>query len=133
MPFLSTRNAWRALAAGLCMALSYSPAAAQMLASAHAQTYDFLTVTAIEAPTRNMAKLLFSPAVNGRNEIQLEPVGAFSSATLLEQLRHNNELLVQSLGELSAAGWELIQVSPAPLTVDKNVATTRYLLRKAKS
>jgi len=80
-----------------------------------------------------MAKLLFAPAFNGHTEIQLETVGAISSAAVLEQLRQNNEILTRALGELSAAGWELIQVSPAPLTFDKDVATTRYLLRKAKN
>ncbi len=87
----------------------------------------------VEAPTKNMAKLLIAPAFNGRTEVQLEPAGGFSAATILERVRHNNEVLAQSLGELSGAGWELIQVSPAPLVVDKTVTATRYLLRKAKN
>lgn len=131
MPFRSILLSWYSLA--LSLALGSSPVAAQLLAPTHGQAYDFLTVTAIEAPTRPMAKLLFAPAVNGCTELQLEPVGAFSTATLLAQVRHNNELLVQSLGELSAAGWELIQVAPAPLTTAKEVTATRYLLRRAKN
>lgn len=133
MRVLSLLNSWRALGVGVCLALGSQPAAAQLLASSRGQTYDFLTVTAIEAPTKNMAKLLFTPAFNGHAEIQLDAVGAFSTATILEQLRHNEELVTQSLGELSAAGWELIQVASAPLATNKSVATTRYLLRKAKN
>ena len=116
----------------MLLALGSHAAAAQMLPTATGQAHDFMTLTSIEAPTKKMAKLLFAPAFNGRTEVQLESVIAFSSATILEQLRHNNEMLTQTLGELSAAGWELIQVSPAPLAFDKDVATTRYLLRRAR-
>jgi hypothetical protein len=133
MPFSSVFNAGRALGVGLLLIIGSPPATAQLLPAGHAQAYDFLTVTTIEAPTKKMAKLLFAPAFNGRTEIQLESIGALSAASLLEQLRHNNELLAQSLGELSAAGWELLQVSPAPFVGDKAVTTTRYLFRKAKS
>jgi hypothetical protein len=133
MRLSSVFNSWRALGVGLLLAIGSQPAAAQLLPSAKAQTYDFLTVTTIEASTKKMAKLLFAPAFNGRTEVQLETIGALSTASLLEQLRRNNELLTQNLSELSAAGWELIQVSPTPLTADKDVATTRYLLRKAKN
>jgi len=126
-------RAGRALGVALLLALGSQSAAAQMLPAANAQKHDFMTLTSIEAPTKKMAKLLFAPAFNGHTEIQLRTVGALSSTAVLEQLRQNNETLTQTLGELSAAGWELIQVSPAPLTVDKDVATTRYLLRKVKS
>jgi hypothetical protein len=133
MPSLFSFRAVRALGAGLLVALGSHAASAQMLPATNGQPLDFMTLTSIEAPTKKMAKLLFAPAFNGRTEIQLESVGAFSTATILEQLRQNNETLTKALGELSAAGWELIQVSPAPLTVDKDVVTTRYLLRKAKN
>jgi hypothetical protein len=133
MRFTSLFNAGRALGVGLLLAAACQPAVAQLLPAAHAQAYDFLTVTTVEAQTRNMAKLLFAPAFGGRREISLEPIGGFSAATLLEQLRKNNEVLAQTLSELSAAGWELIQVETAPFIGDKTVTTTRYLLRKAKT
>lgn len=133
MRFSSFCYSWRALGLGLCLALGSQPAAAQLLAPTHNQTYTFLTVTALESSSKNMAKLLFTPAFNGHSELPLEPVGAFSSAAVLEQLRHNEEVVTQSLGELSAAGWELIQVMPTPFSPDKNVIATRYLLRKAKN
>lgn len=125
-------NSWRALGVCLLLAIGSQPAAAQLLPLAQAPAYDFLTVTAIEAPNKKMAKLLFAPSFNGRTEVQFEAMGALSTASLLEQLRRNNELLTQNLGELSAAGWELIQAFPAPFVADKDVVTTRYLLRKAK-
>lgn len=132
MRFPSFSNSWRALGVGLLLATGHQPAAAQLLPATHAQAYDFLLVTTIEASTRKMAKLLFAPAFQGRTEIQLESIGSLSSASLLEQLRQNNEVVAQTLGELSAAGWELIQVATAPFTGDRDVTTTRYLLRKAK-
>jgi hypothetical protein len=133
MRFFPTSDLWRALGVCLLLGAGSRPAVAQLLPAARGQVYSFMTVTTIEAPTKNMAKLLFAPAFNGQTEIQLDAVGAFSTAAILEQLRHNNETISQNLSELSAAGWELIQVAPTPLSVDKSVVTTRYLLRKAKS
>jgi hypothetical protein len=133
MPHLFSFRAVRALGVALLLALGSHAANAQMLPATTGQRLEFMTLTSIEAPTKKMAKLLFAPAFNGRTEVQLESVGAISTAAILEQLRQNNETLTNALGELSAAGWELIQVSPAPLAVDKDVVTTRYLLRKAKS
>lgn len=133
MAFPSLPGPWRVLGLSLLLAAGSQPAAAQLLAATHAQTYDFLTVTTIEAPTRNMAKLLFAPAFNGRTEIALESISGFTASTLLGQLRKNNEVLAQTLSELSVAGWELIQVAPTPFMGDKSVTTTRYLLRKAKN
>ena len=133
MRFSSVFSAGRALGVSLLLAAASPPAMAQLLPAAHAQTFDFLTVTTIESQTRNMAKLLFAPAYGGRSEISLEPVSSFTAVSLLEQLRRNNEILAQTLSELSAAGWELIQVETAPFIGDKTVTTTRYLLRKAKN
>ena len=118
--------------AGLLLALAPRPAAAQLLAPSTAQTYNFLTVTMVESTVKSLSKLLIAPAFNGRTEIQLDAQGAFLPSSRLDQLRRNNEVLSQSLSELSAAGWELIQVSPATLASDKDVSVTRYLLRKAK-
>lgn len=133
MRFFSFLGTWRSLGVGLLLALASRPAAAQLIAPATARSYDFLTITVVESSTKSLAKLLLAPAFNGRTEIQLEAQSGFLSTTRLEHLRRNEEVLTQSLGELSAAGWELIQVASAPLITDKDVATTRYLLRKAKS
>ncbi|TDN36676.1 hypothetical protein A8B98_08320 [Hymenobacter sp. UV11] len=118
---------------GLLLALGSRPAAAQLLAPSLARSYDFLTVTMVESTAKSLSKLLIAPAFNGRTEIQLDAVAAFSPGSRLDQLRRNNEVLTQSLGELSSAGWELIQVAPATLPTDKDVSVTRYLFRKAKS
>lgn len=108
-------------------------AQAQLLApAAPARSYEFLHVTVTEATTDNLSKLLLSPAFNGRTEIQLEGLNAFLPAKRLELLRRNEETISRCLGELSAAGWELLQVYSAPLVVDKDVSTTRYLLHRAK-
>jgi hypothetical protein len=58
-----------------------------------------------------MVKLLFAPAFNGHSEMQFDKIGAFFYATIIEQLRHPSEVIAQILGELSAAGGELIQVA----------------------
>lgn len=122
----------RCLAAGALLAASCHPAAAQLLpAAAPAQAYSFLTLTLVTSLTKDRAKLLVAPAFNGQTAIQLEPVNAFLPAKRLEQLRRNDEILTQNLGELSAAGWELIQIAPTtPPDVDKDLTLTRYLFRK---
>ena len=132
MRFLSLLTTRGLLLAGLLLALGGRPAAAQLLAPSQARAYNFLTVTMVESTAKSLSKLLIAPAFNGRTEIQLDAVAAFIPSTRLDQLRRNNEVLTQCLGELSAAGWELIQVSPATLATDKDVSVTRYLLRNAK-
>lgn len=117
----------------LLLALGSRPAAAQLLAPTQARTYEFLTATMVESTVKSQSKLLLAPALNGRAEIQLEAIAAFLPGARLDQLRHNDEVLVQILGELSSAGWELIQVAPATLATDKDVSVTRYLFRKAKN
>lgn len=90
--------------AGLLLALATRPAAAQLLTPAPAQPYDFLTVMMVESTAKSLSKLLIAPAFNGRTEIQLDALGAFLPGTRLDQLRRTNEVLSQSLSELSAAG-----------------------------
>ena len=127
MPTFPCRRYWLSLA---LLLLASRPAAAQLLPVASStQVFDFMTLTALDSPLKNMARLLFAPAFNGRSEVQLEDIGALPG-TRLEHLRHNNELLSQTLGELSAAGWELIEVHSAPFIADKDILTTRYLLRR---
>ena len=132
MRSLFSFGGWPVVVAGWLLALTPGPAAAQLLAPVATQTYSFLTVTMVESTAKSLSKLLIAPAFNGRTEIQLDAQAAFLPGNRLDQLRHNNEVLSQSLSELSAAGWELIQVSPATLASDKDVLVTRYLLRKAR-
>lgn len=132
MRSLFSFGGWPVVVVGLLLALMPRPAAAQLLAPATAQAYDFLTVTMVESTAKSLSKLLIAPAFNGRTEIQLDAQRAFLPGDRLDQLRRNNEILSQSLSELSVAGWELIQVSPATLASDKDVLITRYLLRKAR-
>jgi hypothetical protein len=133
MHFLLWPRLRYALLFSLLLALGSRPAAAQLLAPTQARAYDFATVTMVESTVKSLSKLLLAPAFNGRAEIQLDAIAAFLPGARLDQLRRNNEVLVQTLGELSSAGWELIQVAPATLATDKDVSVTRYLFRKAKN
>ncbi|MGI4873756.1 MAG: hypothetical protein ACRYFX_21565 [Janthinobacterium lividum] len=129
--FYLARCPWLILTA-LLLLLTNRPAAAQLLpAAVPARTSDFMTLTVLESPLKNMAKLLLTPAFNGRSEIQLEDAVVLAS-TRLEHLCHNNEVLSQSLGELSAAGWELAEVHSVPFAGDKDILPTRYLLRRPR-
>jgi hypothetical protein len=120
MHFLLWPRLRYALLFSLLLALGSRPAAAQLLAPTQARAYDFATVTMVESTVKSLSKLL-------------DAIAAFLPGARLDQLRRNNEVLVQTLGELSSAGWELIQVAPATLATDKDVSVTRYLFRKAKN
>lgn len=93
--------------------------------------YDFLTLTSMESSTKSVAKILITPAFQGKSEIQLEDFGGFSAEKNLAKLQHNTELVNQQLSDLTAVGWELVQAYP--FTSIPGLFTTRYLFRKAKS
>ena len=133
MPTLPVHRPWPFLALVLGL-LASRPAAAQQLLLVPAQpgqAYEFTTLTAFESPLKNMARLLIAPAFNGRSEIQLENIGTLP-ATQLEHLLRNDEALNQTLSELSAAGWELYEMHSTPFIADKDIRTTRYLLRRPR-
>ena len=116
--------------------LPLRPAWAQVVppASAAPHGYDFLTVTEFEGLTKNKAKLLITPAFQGKTEVQLDDLNgsSFSVKKDLETFQRNTLVLNQQLSELTAAGWELVDISVISiLTVGDT--TTRYLFRKAKS
>jgi hypothetical protein len=106
-----------------------TPAAFAQVPAPHG--YDFLTLTSMESSTKSVAKILITPAFQGKTEIQLEDFGGFSAEKNLGKLQHNIELVNQQLTELTAAGWELVQAYP--FTSVPGLFTTRYLFRKAKS
>lgn len=96
--------------------------------------YDFLTVTEFEGLTKNKAKLLITPAFQGKTEVQLEDLNGsnFSVNKDLETVQRNTQVLNQQLSELTVAGWELVDVSVISILATGS-HTTRYLFRKPKS
>ena len=101
-------------------------------------TYDFMTVSVIKSPYKNDCYLLLTPAFQGKSEIKLEEEYDLSSDRYRANLQHNIELLNGTLGELSAAGWDLVdvhstEVGAEPPGLQPTATITRYLLRKAKN
>ncbi|RZL14240.1 MAG: hypothetical protein EOO62_06010 [Hymenobacter sp.] len=97
-----------------------------------AHGYDFLTVTTIESISKNYAKLLFSPAFEGKSEIPLEDYSGLGLEKYFDKIQRNTLLINQQLSNLTVAGWELVEVHVAPF-MPANPSTTRYLFRKAKN
>lgn len=121
------------IAIGLLLALSARPAAAQLLPPVgQTQPVDFMTVLVFESDAKSYARLLFAPAFNGRTEIALEGLNTLSIDKAFENQRQNAETLSCTLSELSAVGWELVEVHSLPWTRDKAILTTRYLLRRPR-
>lgn len=101
-------------------------------------TYEFMTISIVKSPYKNDCYLLLTPAFQGRTEIKLEEEYNLASDRYRTNLQRNTALLTTTLGELSAAGWELVdvhstEVGAAPPGLQATATLTRYLLRKAKS
>ena len=101
-------------------------------------TYDFMTVSVIKSPYKNDCYLLLTPAFQGKSEIKLAEEYNLASDRYRANLQHNIELLNGILGELSAAGWDLVdvhstEVGAEPPGLQPTATITRYLLRKAKN
>lgn len=125
--FFSTTHL-RGLAAALLLAAGL-PAAAQTGAPA-APGYSFLTVTTMESTAKSLAKIVITPAFQGKSEIQLEEFSGLSTEKYLAKLQHNTEVINQQLTDLTVAGWELVQTYP--FTSNSGPVATRYLFRKAR-
>ena len=101
-------------------------------------TYDFMTISVIKSPYKNDCYLLLTPAFQGKSEIKLDEEYNLASDRYRANLQHNIELLNGTLGELSAAGWDLVdvhstEVGAEPPGLQPTATITRYLLRKAKN
>ena len=101
-------------------------------------TYDFMTISVIKSPYKNDCYLLLTPAFQGKAEIKLEEEYNLASDRYRANLQRNITLLNQTLGELSTAGWDLVdvhstEVGAEPVGLHPTATITRYLLRKAKS
>jgi hypothetical protein len=113
----------------LALALCGAPAFA-FAQSAPVAAYEFLTVAALHAQQASDAKLLFAPTFAGKTEVPLArlPGGTTGArAKYVATYRHNLELVNQHLAAVSAAGWELVQVSPGTAA-----SGHEYLFRRLK-
>jgi hypothetical protein len=108
------------LAAGLLCSAGHAQAQAAPLPA-----YEFLTVVDNESIVKRASKLVFAPAFQGRSEIQLAELPNPGSEKDLATYQQNQQLVVQQLGELTTAGWELVHVSYGQ---ERN----QYLFRKVK-
>ena len=113
----------------LSLVLACGLGARQSFAQAAAPAYEFTTVTTLESTSKSASKLFITPAFQGKAEVQLADFNAFAAGQNKEKFQQNAQVVNQQLGDLSAAGWELIQVYPLP---SQGTFITRYLLRKPK-
>ena len=90
--------------------------------------YDFLTVAELQNQNPSFAALVFAPAFAGKTDLPLAPLpGGFSGAKYVATYRQNLELVNQQLAAVTAAGWELVQVSTT-ITLGGHT----YLFRRPK-
>jgi hypothetical protein len=131
----------RALVPALLLALSVLP-----LVPLHAQTtgpvpvpaaaglaYQFMQFTALQGAP---GYLSFSPEFNGQKVVKLDDVymNQLYSARQRLTLQANEEVVMRWLQDITAAGWELVQVSSQPIqeVSNREFTLTKYLFRKAK-
>ncbi|MGI4874256.1 MAG: hypothetical protein ACRYFX_24115 [Janthinobacterium lividum] len=96
-----------------------SPALAQTTPTA----YEFLTVAECQSYQASASKVLFAPAFQGKTEVALADLPAGNK--FLAVYRQNLEVVNQQLADVTAAGWELVNVS----TIER---AHEYLFRRAK-
>jgi hypothetical protein len=112
---------------------------ASLSASAQASrpVYDFMTISLIKSPYKNDCYLLLTPAFQGKSEIKLEEEYNLAADRYRANLQRNTALLNETLGALSADGWDLVDVHSTVIGAEPpgpvpTATLTRYLLRKAK-
>ena len=101
-------------------------------------SYDFRSISIVKSPYRNDCYLLLTPAFQGKAEIKLEEEYNLASDRYRANLQRNTALLNETLGALSAEGWDLVnvhstEVGAEPPGLQPRATITRYLLRKAKN
>ena len=74
-------------------------------------TYEFLTLLESESQASGLAKIVFAPAFQGKNEVPLESLPNVISKNYLATHRQNLETVNRQLEAITAAGWELVHVS----------------------
>lgn len=121
----------RALLVGFVLLLSIFSSWGQNVPTAP-HGYDFLTVTSIESLSKKYSKLLITPAYQGKSEMPLEGYMGLGAEKFLDTSQRNTLITNQLLSDLTAAGWDLVEVYVTPAMGPTN-HTTRYLFRKAKS
>lgn len=114
----------RGLFSGLLL-MRLAPAGAQSIppATMPAHGYDFMTVT-VEAKV-----MVLIPAFQGTESLALKLTNGLANVAKQADYRANVELINKKLGDITAAGWELVQVMPAG---NYALTTSSYLFRKAR-
>ena len=109
-PIFSQRMLYffRSWCLGALLLLASLGAAAQ---ASRPVAYEFMTISIVKSPYKNDCYMLLTPAFQGKAEIKLDEEYNLASDRYRANLQRNTVLLTTTLGELSAAGWEL---SPRP-------------------
>ena len=121
------------------MPLMPSPLAAQAVVGA-APTYTYMHMTTIESVVAGglgRSRVLFTPEFKGLKEASLENLFSLTGINL-NNVRINEQAIVQLLNDITADGWELVQAVPLTQTLQsagttgQGIFLTRYTFRKAK-
>ena len=111
------------------------PVAAQQIAASTSVTgYEFMQLTVYEG---RRSYLTFAPEFKGQKIVDLSEVyldNLYPEKNRL-RLRTLEEATMSWLSQLSAAGWELVQIEPlpiTPITALEAALLTRYLMRKPR-
>lgn len=134
MPAFSTRCRRALLGAALLLPLAALPAAAQgtFAAAAPQPPLDYLTLTVIESPRQDVAKMLLAPSFHATSQAYLEGYDSATETGNSWAYQRNQERLAKQLGELATEGWEVVEVHPAPYLPASEAYSTRYLLRRVR-
>ena len=97
-----------------------------LLLATHAATaqvhYQYMVMTMLE---RGKPSIQFAPAYKGVTE---KPLASLSLTTPSSSVISNSEVLVQTLNELDADGWEIAHTE----LINSDYLIVRYILRKPK-
>ena len=112
LPAGSPINFWTTLLTkAIALALLAAPASAGAQ-TAPAASYEFLNVAELQNLNKGFAALNFAHAFAGKTDLLLAPLpNGFSGAKYVAPYRQNLELVNHQLAAVTAAGWELVQVS----------------------
>ncbi|WP_303310176.1 hypothetical protein [Hymenobacter sp. BT730] len=115
------------------------PLAAKAVAGT-APSYTYMHMTTIESVVAGglgRSRILFTPEFKGQKEATLENLFSLTGINI-NNVRTNEQAIVQLLNDITSEGWELVQAVPLTQTLQsagttgQGIFLTRYTFRKAK-
>jgi hypothetical protein len=101
------------------------------------QYLQMTTIESVVAGGLGRSRVLFTPEFKGTKEAQMENLFSLTGINL-KNVQVNEETILRYMSEVTADGWELVQVIPLTQTLQnagttgQGIFMTRYMFRKAK-